>query len=357
MTSQPVRLLSVGTAVPPDSYTQAELLDEFQIADSRIRSLFLNSAIDRRNLVLPPVGPDGGRRMETQGELLRKHTISGLEMGEAAIRSCLARTGAELDDVAYLCCVSSTGFITPGFSAKLIARLGLAPTCSRLDVIGMGCNAGLNALNSVVGWARMNPGRLALMACIEVCSAAYVFDGTMRTAVVNGLFGDGAAAVALSQPAPGDPAVDREVGPSVLKFSSLIIPDAIDAMRYDWDEDQGRFSFFLHPDVPYEVGAHAGPALERLLAGTGLHRSDVKHWLVHSGGKKVIDAVRVDLGLSRYDVRHTTSVLREHGNLSSGSFLFSYDRLLGEGLAEHGDHGVMMTMGPGSTIEMALLQW
>ena len=58
----------------------------------------------------------------------------------------------------------------------------------------MGCNAGLNALNAVSGWAAANPGKLAVMVCVEVCSAAYVFDGTMRTSVVNSLFGDGAAA-------------------------------------------------------------------------------------------------------------------------------------------------------------------
>ena len=50
-------------------------------------------------------------------------------------------------------------------------------------------------------------------------------------------------------------------------------------------------------------------------------------------------------------------MLRDYGNLSSGSFLFSYERLLAEGVTRPGDYGVMMTMGPGSTIEAALIQW
>jgi predicted naringenin-chalcone synthase len=50
-------------------------------------------------------------------------------------------------------------------------------------------------------------------------------------------------------------------------------------------------------------------------------------------------------------------VLHDYGNLSSGSFLFSYQRLVEEGRIAPGDHGVFMTMGPGSTIEMALLRW
>jgi hypothetical protein len=56
-------------------------------------------------------------------------------------------------------------------------------------------------------------------------------------------------------------------------------------------------------------------------------------------------------------MRHTIDVLRDYGNLSSGSFLFSYERLLAEGKTKPGDYGVLMTMGPGSTIETALVQW
>jgi 3,5-dihydroxyphenylacetyl-CoA synthase len=125
----------------------------------------------------------------------------------------------------------------------------------------------------------------------------------------------------------------------------------------DWDGDQGKFSFYLDPDIPDVIGAHAERVIDPLLSQAGLRRGDVRHWLLHSGGKKVIDAVRVDLGLTRYDVRHTTGVLRDYGNLSSGSFLFSYQRLIGEGLTKPGDYGVLMTMGPGSTIETALVQW
>ncbi|MEU6743419.1 3,5-dihydroxyphenylacetyl-CoA synthase DpgA [Streptosporangium sandarakinum] len=346
------RIIGVGTAVPAASYTQLELLEEFRITDSRIRSIFLNSAIERRNLVLPPLGADGSRENESQGDLLAKHAETGLQMGRTAVLECLERAGAALGDVRYLCCITSTGFLTPGFSALLIKDLGMDRHCSRLDVVGMGCNAGLNGLTAVAGWARAHPGQLALMVCVEVCSAAYVFDGTMRSSVVNSLFGDGSAAVAVRASAG-----ERKDAPALLRFSSCIIPEAVGAMRYDWDESQGKYSFFLDPEIPYVVGAHCEMSVERLLRGAGLLQSDIKHWIIHSGGKKVIDAVRVNLSLSRHDVRHTIGVLRDHGNLSSGSFLFSYQRLLNEGNVRPGDHGILMTMGPGSTIEMALVRW
>jgi polyketide synthase Type III len=347
------RIAGVGTAVSGQSYSQQEILDTFHIADPKVRSVFLNSAIERRFLCLPPEIGDGTRAVEAQGDLLDKHKTVAVDMGARAIDECLKNAGATTDDIGHLCCVTSTGFLTPGLSALLIRELGIAPHCSRVDIVGMGCNAGLNALGVTSAWSAAHPGQLAILVCSEACSAAYVFDSTMRTSVVNSLFGDGAAAIALT----GDDVLPAAEGPRILSFASHIITDALGAMRYDWDSAEGKFSFFLDPQVPYVVGAHAELVIRRLLAGTGLRRSDISHWLVHSGGKKVIDAVRVNLGLSRHDVRHTTEVLRDYGNLSSGSFLFSYERLLREGVTQPGEYGVLMTMGPGSTIETALIQW
>ncbi|MGW0908524.1 3,5-dihydroxyphenylacetyl-CoA synthase DpgA [Streptomyces sp. NPDC002853] len=361
------RIIGVGTAVTEVSYSQHELLDRFRITDPKIRSVFLNSAIERRYLTLPNPSTTEPFSQESQGELLTKHKRIALDMGARAVRACLRDAGIELADVDYLCCVTTTGFLTPGLSALLIKDMGMGAGCSRVDVVGMGCNAGLNALNATTAWSMAHPGQVAVLLCAEACSAAYVMDSTMRTAVVNSLFGDGAAAIALfadppdaAGPAPGELPTEHagsSAGPCLLGFASHLIHEAVDAMRYDWDDDAHKFSFYLDPDIPYVVGAHAERVVDRLLADAGLRRSSVDHWLVHSGGKKVIDAVRMNLGLTRQDLRHTTGVLRDYGNLSSGSFLFSYERLLEEGRVRAGDFGVLMTMGPGSTIETALVQW
>jgi|ERR1700729_2580664 len=341
----------VGTATPSDGYTQEEILRAFDIADRRMQSVFLSGGIERRYLNLPRRGVNGLHE-ESQKELLEKHEALGCEIGAYAIKRCLARTGASLADVEHLCCVSSTGFLIPGLTALLIKRLGIRTTCSRVDVVGMGCNAGLNALGTVAAWSSVHQGQLAVMVCIEVCSAMYINESTIKTSVVNSLFGDGAAAISLIAGAK-----KQVTGPRIVRFASCMIPEAIDAMRVDWREDYGKFSFSLDATVPYVVGSHAEEVVDRLVHAGGLQRCDIRHWLIHSGGKKVIDATRVNLGLTRFDVRHTLSVLRDYGNVSSGSFLFSYERLAEEGSPKPDDYGVMMTMGPGSSIETALLKW
>ena len=172
-----------------------------------IRSLFLQSHIAIAVLTLPPLGDDGKPRAETQGELLRKHREGALEIGVEAARTALERAGLTAADVSYLACVTTTGYLTPGLSALFLEPLGLPARTGRVDVVGMGCNAGLNGLQPVAHWAAANPGRFGLLVCVEICSAAYVMDDTVGTAVVNSLFGDGAAAAVIGTAPTAGPAV------------------------------------------------------------------------------------------------------------------------------------------------------
>jgi predicted naringenin-chalcone synthase len=222
----------------------------------------------------------------------------------------------------------------------------------------MGCNAGLNGLNPLVQWVRNHPGQVALLVCCEINSAMYVLDETPRTGIVNSIFGDGAAAAVLTAytengagPAPSGPM------PCVIDFESFCIPEEWAAMRFDWNAAAGKWSFYLDRDIPYVIGFNVGKPLERLLERNGLDFSAVKHWVLHTGGGAVIDSVKLSLGLEEHDVRHTRSVLRDYGNISSGSFLVSLERLLAEDCVSAGDLGVMVTMGPGAQIETALFQF
>ena len=88
------RIAGVGTAVTGESYSQEQLLDTFRITDPKVRSVFLNSAIQRRYLTLPALGDDGARVQETQGDLLGKHKALAVDMGARAIDACLKDTGA-----------------------------------------------------------------------------------------------------------------------------------------------------------------------------------------------------------------------------------------------------------------------
>jgi 3,5-dihydroxyphenylacetyl-CoA synthase len=346
------RILSVGTALPPNRYTQAEILERFHVENPIVRQIFSASHIEGRHLYLPEADENGAPQ-ESQSELLKKHREGALKLGKRAIAQCLEPLNIHPSEVDMLCCISSTGFMLPGLTAMYIKHLGFRTDCHRMDLLGMGCNAGLNGLNPVTSWVKANPNRVALMVCCEINSALYIYDHTIGTGVVNSLFGDGCAAIAMRS-SDSDDAV---FAPKVLSFSSHLIPDTWRAMSYHWNEEHGKFSFNLARDVPYVLGSHAHKPVAKLLKPYGLRTRDISHWIIHSGGKKVLDAIKYTVGITAHDVRHTTKCLKQYGNLGSGSFLFAYEELIETRCAKRGDYGIMMTMGPGSTIETALLRW
>jgi 3,5-dihydroxyphenylacetyl-CoA synthase len=352
-------IASVGSAFPDQSYSQEEIGALLGLENRVVQKLLRAPHIQRRHLYLPEKDPRTGRaRAESPADLHAKFRDGALEIGSRAIRDALDAASLSPADVDYLLCVTSTGFLVPGLSSLFSRELGFNRSLVRADVVGMGCNAGLNGMNPLVQWVRNHPGRVALLVCCEINSAIYVVDESPRTGIVNSLFGDGAAAAVLTgysengtTPAPSPRT------PSVVDFESFCIPDQWAAMRFDWDADVGKWSFFLDRDIPFVIGFNVREPVETLLKRNRLDVSAVKHWVLHTGGGVVIDSIKLSLGLEEHDVRHTRSVLRDYGNISSGSFLVTLQRLLAEDCASAGDLGVMVTMGPGAQIETALLEF
>jgi polyketide synthase Type III len=348
-------IASVGSAFPERSYTQEEIGALLGLENRVVRKLLRSPHIQKRHLYLPEKDDRTGRMFhESAADLHAKFRDGALDIGSRAISNALDAVSLAPADVDYLLCVTSTGFMVPGLSSLFSRELGFDRRILRADVVGMGCNAGLNGLNPLVQWIRNHPGQVALLVCCEINSAMYVLDETARTGIVNSLFGDGAAAAVLTTAAGTAPAGSR---PCVIDFESFCIPEEWAAMRFEWNDAAGKWSFYLDRDIPYVIGFNVRKPLERLLQRNGLGFAAIKHWVVHTGGGAVIDSVKLSLGLEEHDVRHTRSVLRDYGNISSGSFLVSLERLLAEGCVSPGDRGVMVTMGPGAQIETALLEF
>jgi len=357
LATRPALVASVGSAFPQRAYTQDEVGALLGLTNRVVRKLLGAPHIHTRHLFLPPADPaaDGRIPQETPADLHRRFREGARQLGRQAIDSALAAASLTAADVDYLMCVTTTGFMVPGLSSLLSRELGFRSDLHRADVVGMGCNAGLNGLNPVVQWVANHPDRVALLVCCEINSAIYVVDDTPGTGIVNSLFGDGAAAAVVTTRSISDGGPGPR--PQIVDFESFCMPDQWPAMRFDWNADLNKWSFFLDRDIPYVIGFNVYQPVDRLLARHGLDRSAIRHWVLHTGGGAVIDSVKLSLGLGEHDVRHTRSVLRDYGNISSGSFLVSLERLLDEGAAAEGDFGVMITMGPGAQIETALFRF
>ena len=355
LATRPALVASVGSAFPQRAYTQDEVGALLGLTNRVVRRLLSAPHIRTRHLYLPPANADGRIPPETTADLNRRFRDGALELGGQAIEAALGAASLTAGDVDYLMCITTTGFMVPGLSSLLSRELGFRSDLHRADLVGMGCNAGLNGLNPVVQWVTNHPDRIALLVCCEINSAIYVVDDTPGTGIVNSLFGDGAAAAVVTTRSTS--AGEQSPRPHIIDFESFCMPDQWPAMRFDWNSDQSKWSFFLDRDIPYVIGFNVYQPVDRLLARHGLDRSAIRHWVMHTGGGAVIDSIKLGLGLGEYDVRHTRSVLRDYGNISSGSYLVSLERLLAEGTVAEGDFGMMITMGPGAQIETALFRF
>ncbi len=347
------KILSVGLSTPESSFTQKEIATMMGVNDQKALRFFEHEHIKTRHLILPNANPSIAFKEETPKELREKFLNHSLELIQSALKVALEKAQLQQSQIDYLVVVTSTAFIVPGLSAHVIEKLKLKNNCQRVDIVGMGCNAGLNGLNAVANWCSNNPEKIGVLICCELCSCIYSIEETENAAIVNSLFGDGVAVCLLkASQSPNDTALA-----SIVDFESHIIPDTLPLLRFNWNEEKNKHSFYVDKKTPASLANEIHYPLQNILEKNKLNINQINHWIVHSGGAAILDAIENKLALANNPFKHTRTVLKSHGNISSGSFLFSYHELLKENSIQPGDNGIMITMGPGLTIEMALVKW
>jgi len=118
----------------------------------------------------------------------------------------------------------------------------------------------------------------------------------------------------------------------------------------------GRPRVILSKDVRRIGSGMMAEMARALMDAQGLKREDVRDWVLHSAGRRVLDRVRGLLDLDESALAHSRAVLRGYGNMSSATILFVLEHALRrEGVP--GEWGVMVGLGPGFAAEGALLRW
>jgi predicted naringenin-chalcone synthase len=110
-------------------------------------------------------------------------------------------------------------------------------------------------------------------------------------------------------------------------------------------------------ELPSLAESTLGPLVDDFLAEHGLLHEAVDHWLVHPGGRGVVEGVQRGLRLSDDQVAPSIEVLSEYGNVGTPASFFVLGETLARGAPRVGEHGLMVTIGPGVTIGLMLLAW
>jgi alkylresorcinol/alkylpyrone synthase len=348
-----VRIASIATAFPENHYSQAQILAELsrQWGNSaqvfaRLASFHERSGVAARHLALPIE-----QYLDLPGfsERNREYIRCAVELGERALSAALQQADLAPSELHHLFFVSVTGMATPSIDARLVNRLKLNPQLRRTPIFGLGCVAGAAGLARAADWAKGYPeGNVALLA-VELCSLTWQPDDlSVPNLIASSLFGDGAAALVLSGRA-------RPRGPRIVASRSVFYPETEQMMG--WDIGSQGMKIVLSAGVPELVRRHVRADVERFLAERALRLGDVRHWVLHTGGPKVLEAFQDALGLSTRQIELSWQQLRDNGNLSSASVLMVLGDTCREREPAPGERGLLMAMGPGFCSEMVLLEW
>lgn len=349
-----MKIAAVRTAFPPHWYDQSTLTEAIvrlvgadeRLAE-RIRSLHANCGIDGRYLTLP---------LERYGALTgfteqnRAWVDGALALGEKAVRDALAAAGVRADEVDAVIFSTVTGLASPSIDARLVTRLGLRHDVKRMPLFGLGCVAGAAAVSRACDYLRGHPKGVVVVLTIEQCSLTFQPDDRSIANLISvGLFGDGAAAAVLVG------SERRAQGPRVVATRSVFYPETEHVMG--WEIGAHGFRIQLSAEVPTVARERVPGDVDAFLRDQGLQRSDVRRWIAHPGGPKVLQALQDGLGVARETLRASWESLARAGNLSSASVLMILEKTLQQNPGKPGDRGVMLAMGPGFCSEFLLLEW
>jgi len=348
-------ITGLGVAVPSQRFTQRECWEALRQSAPFIRLaprsrailkkvLCGDNGIVTRHLALDPLAEAFDLTPDALQSRFARHAPA---LAARAARRALKDADCRADEIDAVLISTCTGYLCPGLTSYVSERLGLREDAFALDLVGQGCGAALPNLRAAEAILAARRARKILSICVEICSAAFYLDDDPGVLISACLFGDGAgAAVLANQPQANRRRVEWKFG------SSHLAPDQREALRFS--HRNGMLRNVLLPQVPQIAGAEAAQLLAESLGDAGVKRNRVAGWVLHTGGRDVLLALRDKMNLSESDVRHSAAVLREFGNVSSPTVYFVLDRALHDAVPD----GLwwMSAFGAGFSCHGALLE-
>ncbi|KAI7746573.1 hypothetical protein M8C21_005727 [Ambrosia artemisiifolia] len=366
-------ILAIGTANPSNYIMQADYPDfYFRVTNSehmvnlknKFKRICDNTMIVKRSMLLteeflndnPNMCEYTSPSFNTRQDLLITEVP---KLGKLAATQAIDEWGLPTSKITHLIFCTTSGIDMPGADYQLTKLLSLSPSVKRLMMYQQGCSGGGMVLRLAKDIAENNKGSRVLVVCSEIMAS--IFHGPspnhIDTLVGQALFGDGAAAIIVgSDP---DLAVEHPLF-EIVSTNQTIIPDTETAIKLHLRED--GLKLHLDKDAPKMISKNIENILTQAVCPLGLSDWNSLFWIVHPGGRRILDEVELKLNLDKQKLRASRHVLREYGNMTSACVLFIINEMrnkslkdgkstTGEGL----DWGVLFGFGPGLTVETVVL--
>jgi alkylresorcinol/alkylpyrone synthase len=345
-------IAATATALPPHTITRDDVKyymgRVFDIPERRLEAMMSivdNAQVHKRHSIFPIEYTVEPRALYQTNQEYIEHAV---KLGQEAAEKCLQRAGLRPDEVDLIITVSCTGFMIPSLDAHLINLMGFRSNVRRMPFTELGCAAGAMALGRAADFLKAHPGGNVLIIAVELPSLTFQRKDISQANLISSiLFGDGAAAVLVT---------GRQVrGPKIMVSETYTFPDSLGAMGFDL-RDSG-FHILLAKDVPEMIGERIRDLVDGFLERQGKKFNDIKGWILHPGGARLLGNVEIALGLTKCQTQPSWDILSNVGNLSSATILFILQEWLEKRPLKPGDYALAAAFGPGFSAEFLLLQW
>jgi alkylresorcinol/alkylpyrone synthase len=325
-----VDILSLATATPDFKMSQKEAFERVKRITphlARLEGIYTSSAIETRYSCVSPDWCEQPHGWEERMLVFRREAMKLLE--KVAVQA-VAEAGLEIDDIDVLVTNTTTGIAVPSFDAMLINRLNFKETITRLPIFGFGCSGGAAGLARASQLAQAMPGANVLFVTFDLCSLAVRSnDHSLTNFVAAALFGDGAAGIVLRSPNRNGRTGQKQTSKPIARLVATgehFLYSTENHLGLDVRDD--GFGMVLSAQMPALVRENLNPAVSKFLKCNDMSLSEFDGYLIHAGGRKILEAVGEILGTSPDQMQHAWSVMRDYGNMSSATVLFVLQRAL-----------------------------
>lgn len=359
-------ITSIGTAVPENRFNQTDLgafmskAMQLDYENSRkLAAIFRSSGITTRHSVLDDYGRDKDftfypntndfEPFPSTEQRLNAYQTHALDLSVRAVNDCLShQPSVDVNSITHLIVVSCTGMYAPGLDIDLVRKLNLRTDVQRVSINFMGCYAAINAIKTANAFCKAYDARV-LIVCIELCSLHFQKHATEDNILANALFADGAAAVLMqSKPAPGINLIP-EAFHNAIAFT--------DEPQMAWRIGNVGFEMKLTSYVPEIIKSGIKKLTDEMLEKINLTFREIDHFAIHPGGKKILDVIEQELGITKEHNENAYHILNHYGNMSSPTVLFVLQQSLKKlTTSNQHEHILSFAFGPGLTLESVLFK-
>ncbi len=348
------RIAGLALADSETSYSQDQVLALLGLErDEFAERIFGRCGVERRHLNLAEdflADTLQGRGERVEAELM-SHAVRAVD-----------QLGVDPLQIGTVLSASLYSLGCPTLAHRLVEHYGMDPATDKYHITGVGCASAVPLLRLASQALPQHPGKHALVVAAESMSSILMRatpDDARAKTVGSAIFGDGCAAVLLAGE-ENDVASPRGVGaldaaPLVLDSQVHHIGGTLGAVSLSLSAEDSHLH--LARELPDLAAAGLGDLVSGFLARNDIALSGIDHWIVHPGGRRIVEGIQEALELPREDVETSWKVLAEHGNIGTPAILYVLQEVLQQRRPRPGEHGLMVTVGPGVSVGLMLLRF